>query len=100
MSVLPAAAAVPLLAPLGAPVLAPVAAPVDVDPEPLEAPDIVPVSPDVATTLPDAEPELTVLPELTNPVVAPAVLGTPEVVPGDPDPDREPPPVDAPAAAF
>jgi hypothetical protein len=72
VSVLPAAAVLPLLAPLAAPVLAPVAAPEDVDPEPLEAPDIVLVSPDIAATLPDAvEPELTVPPELVDPVVAP-----------------------------
>jgi hypothetical protein len=95
VSVLPAAAVLPLLAPLAAPVLAPVAAPEDVDPEPLEAPDIVLVSPDIATTLPDAvEPELTVPPELVDPVVAPDVPETPEVTPAETDPETEPPPAE------
>jgi hypothetical protein len=98
VSVLPEAAPVPLLAPLAAPVLAPVAAPEEVvDPEPLEPPDIVPVSPDVAITVPDApEPELTLLPELPAPVVAPAG----ELVPEETDPEGEPPPPAAPVVGV
>jgi hypothetical protein len=98
VSVLPEAASVPL----APPVLAPVAAPEEVvDPEPLEAPDIVPVSPDVAIPVPDtAEPELTVPPELTEPVVAPAVPEAGELVPEETDPELEPPPPAEPVVGF